>query len=114
MSPRIRLVLFGIAGVAIGIVIGVDIANESYGWAVLAGLICCWLLISRMSEAKIDSWLLAVTLIGYIVGNRGFAQLQPAEQIPLLPAEAVLLVAVPTLIYRMFLRQTSGVRRDSL
>jgi hypothetical protein len=36
---------------------------------------------------------MGIVLFGYIVGNRGFAQLMPAPNLPLLPAEAVLLLA---------------------
>jgi hypothetical protein len=114
MSPRIRLILFAVVGVAIGMFVGADIANEHYGWAVLVILACTWLVVKRVSAAKTDSWLLAVVVIGYVVGNRGFAQLQPSDLVPLLPAEAALLVVVPMLLFRMFFRQSLGVRRDWL
>ncbi len=114
MSPRTRLILFSVAGAALGIVIGVDIANESYAWAVLACGVGSWLVVNRLSEAKADAWLVAATVVGYVIGNRGFAQLQPSSLLPLLPAEGVLLVAVPTLAFRMALKQSNGVRRDAL
>jgi hypothetical protein len=114
MSPRVRLLLFAIVGLAIGVYVGVDIADQQYGLAVLVGLASTWLLVGRVSEARTDSWLLAIVLVGYIVGNRGFAQLQPSATVPLLPAEATLLVAVPTLLVRMFFKKSLGVRRDFL
>jgi hypothetical protein len=114
VSPRTRLVLFAVIGAVIGITIGVDVANESYGWVVLAGLIGAWLVLKRLSPAKSDAWLVAATLVGYVVGNRGFAQLQPSGLLPLLPAEGVLLFAVPALAFRMALKQSPGFRRDAL
>ncbi len=114
MSPRTRLILFAVVGAALGIVIGVDIAGESYGWALLAGLVGAWLVAKRLSDAWADAWLVAAALVGYVIGNRGFAQLQPSGLVPLLPAEGVLLVAVPSLAFRMALKRSPGVRRDAL
>lgn len=114
MSPKLRLWFFVILGLSFGVLIGVDIADESYGWGILAALVIGWLLIEKTSEAPPDAWILGAVLMGYIVGNRGFAQLQPASQIPLLPAEAVLLVAVPALIARMAMKRTAAVRKDAL
>jgi hypothetical protein len=114
VNPRTRLVLYTVLGAVLGIVIGVDVAGESYGLATLIVLISAWLIVNRLSEAAPDAWLLAAILVGYVVGNRGFAQIQPAQLIPLLPAEAVLLVAVPALLLRMALKQATGFRRDAL
>ena len=114
MSPRLRLALFLVAGAVIGILVATDISDEHYGFAVLVALFSCWLIIERTSDAPPDAWLLGAVLVGYIVGNRGFAQIQPTRQIPLLPAEAVLLVAVPALVVRMANKRATGFRKDSL
>jgi hypothetical protein len=52
--------------------------------------------------------------VGYIVGNRGFAQLFLLPNFPLLPAEAGLLVCTPMLIFRMAFKQAAALRRDGL
>jgi len=114
ISPRTRLILFAIAGAALGLTLGVDVADESYGLASLVAIAALWLVVGRVSEAAQEAWLLAVILVGYIVGNRGFAQLQATSQLPLLPAEAVLLVAVPALVFRIVMKKTWGFRRDNL
>jgi hypothetical protein len=114
ISPRTRLILFAVAGAALGLTLGVDVADESYGLAGLVAVAALWLVVGRVSEAAQEAWLLAVILVGYIVGNRGFAQLQATSQLPLLPAEAVLLVAVPALVFRIVMKKTWGIRRDSL
>lgn len=114
MNPRFRLFLYLAAGAAIGVAIGADIADESFGLASLVAMACGWLILRRVSPADPDAWMLAAVIFGYVVGNRGFAQLQPANLIPLLPAEAVLLVAVPALLVRMAVRKDSGICRDAL
>jgi hypothetical protein len=114
MNPRIRAVAFGFVAVVVGVAVAIDIADERYAKAVMVGLVCAWLVASRWGEAKPDAWLVGIVFVGYVVGNRGFAQLQPANMIPLLPAEAVLLVAFPALVARMALNQAGGVGRDAL
>ena len=114
MTPKLRLCLFLVLGAAIAVFIGVDISNEDYGVAVVVALVSGWVIVERTSGAPPDVWLLGATLVGYVVGNRGFAQFQPSRQIPLLPAEAVLLVAVPALVVRMAMKRTIGFRSDSL
>ena len=114
MNPRLRLTIIVTAGIALGVYLGAEIANEDYGWAATAALLFCWIIVERSSDAPPDAWLLAAVVMGYIVGNRGFAQLQPASRIPLLPAEGALLVAVPSLVARMALKRAAGLRKDFL
>jgi hypothetical protein len=61
-----------------------------------------------------DAWMLAGLLVGYILGNRGFAQWVLTSWFPLLPAEAGLIVFSSVLIVRMARKQVPGIRRDSL
>jgi len=114
MNPRLRLILFAALGALLGLMIGFDLADESYGLAIMVALFCVWLVARRMSDALPDTWVLAAVVMGYVIGNRGFAQLQPFKLIPLLPAEAALLVLVPTLIVRMALKRVTAIRRDAL
>ena len=44
MNPKLRLWLFVIAGAALGTCVGVQIANESYGWATVLALVACWIM----------------------------------------------------------------------
>lgn len=114
MSPRARLLLFIGFGVAFGIYVGIGISNESYFVAEVAVVTSVYLLLSRMGSAAPEAWFLGAGLLGYIVGNRGFAQLQLSSQFPLFPAEAVLLVAVPCLILRIAFKREQHVRPDAL
>lgn len=114
MNPRLRLWAFVVLGTAVGVFIGASIAEESYGWASVAAALCLWVIVECASDSPPDAWLLAGAFIGYIIGNRGFAQVTPTAQIPLLPAEAVLLVSVPALAVRIAMKRESGIRRDFL
>jgi hypothetical protein len=53
-------------------------------------------------------------LLGYFVGNRGFAQMMPAPWLPLLPAEFALLVAGGWMIVQCAFAHAVPFRRDAL
>ena len=114
MNPRLRLALFLALGALLGIFIGVEIADEHYAWATVTAVVCFWIFAEWASAAPPDAWLLAGAVVGYVVGNRGFAQTQPAGNLPLLPAEAVLLVSVPAFVVRVAMKRVVGVRKDFL
>jgi hypothetical protein len=114
MNPRLRLTLFALAGTVLAVTIGTYLADESYGLAFVLAAIAIWLMLKKVSRVAPQAWLLGAILVGYVVGNRGFAQLQPTRGIPLLPAEAVLLVSVPILAVRMTMKKSAGVLRDPL
>jgi hypothetical protein len=90
------------------------VANEEFGLAALLALASAWLIVKRLSPVPPEAWLLAFVLVGYIVGNRGFAQAQPTPTLPLLPAEAALLVGVPALAFRCVFRESPGWRGGAL
>jgi hypothetical protein len=114
MNPRLRVTLFALAGTALAVAIGTKLADESYGLAVALAGVAVWLILKKVSLVAPQAWLLAAILVGYVVGNRGFAQLQPARNLPLLPAEAVLLISAPVLAVRMTMKKSAGLLRDPL
>lgn len=114
MNPRLRVLVGGIAGTLIALFAGVGIANENYLLTVLFGAAVLWGLAEWVGGPYPDAWLLGCALFGYIAGNRGFAQLQLASGLPLFPAEAVLLVAVPAVLVRLAQKRASAFRRDPL
>lgn len=92
MSPRMRTFIVGGITAVLAVWSGHALATGHYFWPSL--LLFC-------SVAAVLTWLFALPLdiislglvtFGYLVGNRGFAQLMPAPNIPLLPAEAALLL----------------------
>jgi len=98
----------------LGVWVAVDLANENYG---LAGLIACaflWVAAEWAGGPHPDAWMLAATLFGYIVGNRGFAQFSPSSRFPLLPGEVTLAVGGAALVVRRAFERTPIVRRNLL
>jgi hypothetical protein len=109
VNPRLRLILYGVAGCIVAVITGVDLANESYALVTALFLFSAWLVVTTLSDAKPDAWVMAAILVGYVVGNRGFAQFQPMQQVPILPAEALLIVTVPALVARAVLARRTSV-----
>jgi len=110
MNPRIRQTLFAVGGSLLAVTIGVKLADESFGLAVMLGLASLWLVAKRTLTVPPEAAVLAFVLVGYVVGNRGFAQIQPTPTLPLLPAEAALAVGVPALFFRFVFRESPGWR----
>lgn len=114
LAPIWRTRLFGLGGAAVGMVLAVFVAQESYFWpSLVAGLMATSIII-YVSPQPVTTVLLGVALFGYIVGNRGFAQFSLAGNFPLLPAEFVLLVGVPILLAQSAWRKTLPFRADAL
>jgi O-antigen ligase len=88
---RHTLIVLGSAGVAVWL--GVHLANERYFWPSLALFVTLTAVLVRLLRLPLDLIAVGLVVFGYLVGNRGFAQLMPSPQVPLLPAEAALLVA---------------------
>ncbi len=114
MNPRARAIICGAIGAVVACIAGVGIANENYALAALVSLAALWAFVEWMHGALPDAWLLAVALFGYIVGNRGFAQLQLIGSLPVFPAEAVLIAALPALILRLAQKRSRALWRDPL
>jgi hypothetical protein len=114
MHPRLRLAILAAAVAVLAVIVGLQVADESYflGEIVVCGLL--WLVAERLQGPLPDAWGLAALLVGYIVGNRGFAQFFLRPNLPLLPAEAGLLVCAPLLIFRMAFKQAAALQRDGL
>lgn len=114
MHPRLRFWLVVALGALAGVVASFGLAQETYALAGLLVVLIGWLLLEWAGGPRPEAWLLAATLAGYLLGNRGFAQLLLTPQFPLLPAEAALLAGVTAAILRMAFRQTAVVIRDAL
>lgn len=114
MNPSLRVVLIVLLGALAAVVMGIGLANGSLLLSVLAVAVLFWAIVEWAGGPLPEAWLLAVILVGYIIGNRGFAQFSLSSVLPLLPAETVLLVALPALGARMAFGQMRAVYRDSL
>jgi len=114
MNPRLRLFLAVALGLVVAVVLGFEIANASFFLCLLVVAVMLWGVTEWAQGPLAEGWLLAWLLMGYILGNRGFAQISLSNIVPLLPAEAVLLVGIPALIARMVFGQVQAVYRDGL
>ncbi|MBI2516066.1 MAG: O-antigen ligase family protein [Opitutae bacterium] len=93
MNPRLRNGLVIGAAIVVAVAAGIDVANENYGWIGLLSFAAIAAALTRTLALPVDVIVLGLVMLGYLVGNRGFAQLMPMRTVPLLPAEGALLVA---------------------
>lgn len=114
MHPRFRgwVVIGGSALLAVWF--GWLIAHGAYLLPVLAGVIALAAVLVWLTRQPADVILLGLLLIGYVVGNRGFAQLMPLPGLPLFPAEFGLAVGVSWMLVQTALRRTLPWRSDFL
>lgn len=88
-----------------------QIAEGDFAWPVIAGAVGTGAILFYFLRVPIDVVTIGVLLFGYLVGNRGFAQLMPSPRLPLLPAELGLLIAGGWLLVRSALDQSLPLRR---
>lgn len=93
MDPRLRQFLATAICAVLAVWLGWKLAEGEYFWPGLFGMVAAGATLVRLLRLPADVIFLGCLIIGYVVGNRGFAQLMPAPGIPLLPAEAGLLIA---------------------
>lgn len=101
MNPRLRTVLFTGATCMVAVLMAWQIADGGLFSFDAAGIIATGALVLavgailvRVFRLPVDVIALGLVLIGYLVGNRGFAQLMPLPGLPLLPAETALGLAL--------------------
>lgn len=95
------------------VVLGWYIAKGEIGLpAMVAGILGLWIA-SRVTRIRADALVTGAVVAGYLVGNRGFAQLH-FPSVPLLPGEAALGLGLTLMLWRAAKNQTLPVRRDAL
>jgi len=103
-----------IAGsIALAVYIGWDIGQGSLALAAIAAFSGLLLAVNIWADILPDALVGGAVLVGYLVGNRGFAQLS-APGIPLLPAEFALGMGLVCMVWRSARARALFVRRDSL
>jgi hypothetical protein len=102
---------------------GAILAAVWFGWLVAEGnyvfpafiasltLLACLTRITRVSVATLA---VGIVLFGYLVGNRGFAQLMPVPGFPILPAELTLGICAAWLALQCAFSRQLPFRRDAL
>ncbi len=114
MNPIWRQRLFATGGSIAALWLGWQVAEGNYQWPLLASALAMAMLLARWQRMPLDAVVLGGLLVGYIVGNRGFAQLSLAPGLPLFPAEVGLAVAGAALALRLAFTKTLPVQRDFL
>ena len=114
MHLQLRTWILTAMAVGGALVIGEGLADEKYFLTSVMVALTLWLFAEWWGGPRPEAWLLGAVLFGYLVGNRGFAQFSLASRLPLLPAEAALLVGVPAILFRAGFKQVAFVRRDAL
>jgi len=93
--------------------IGWDVAHGSLFLPSLAVIALLLGLVPLLAGMWADAFFGGILLVGYLVGNRGFAQLN-APGIPLLPGEAMLGIALALIAWRSARHQSLPFRRDAI
>lgn len=66
---------------------GAATAQEDYFLAAVTTLACVWVVLSWTRGPRAEAWLTGFLVFGYVIGNRGFAQISPSGSLPLFVGE---------------------------
>jgi O-antigen ligase len=113
-SPVWRTRIYGTAAAVVGVAMAVEIAQEQFFWPTLCAAVMVAIAIVHTQPRPLSTVLIGIAVVGYIVGNRGFAQLSPSTRFPLLPAELVLLIAGGIFAAHCALQRELPFRRNPL
>ena len=114
MNPRIRTLIAAAAGLGLAVYGANDLAQGHYLVAATLTVVIFWVLAEWSNAALPEAWVIAVTVVGYVVGNRGFAQILVVPSLPIPPAEGALALAGCGLAMRSALGRKLPFRIDAL
>lgn len=114
VDPRLRTTLVTTFAIALAVFLASELAQGSYLWPAITGAAIIAAVLIRLLKLPADTIFLGLVLIGYLVGNRGFAQLMPAPGVPLLPAEAALILGCSWRLVQCAFHRELPFRRDAL
>lgn len=89
-----------VVAVGLAVCLGAMLADGALALPMTIAAMCAGFILVSLVRQKIDAIVLGFLLIGYIVGNRGFAQLTVVPSMPLLPAEIGLAIGGACLVWR--------------
>ena len=114
LSPIWRTRFFAAGGVILAVWLGADLAYGEFLWPALVTGGLALFLLAFWLPLSLDAFLIGLATIGYVVGNRGFAQISLTSRLPLLPGETILLVCGVLLLVRSARRRELPLRPDPL
>jgi len=100
MNPIWRERIVAVLAIALGVWLAFDLADGALALPFAVGAVALGAIMLHVTGMTIDAIVLAALCLGYIVGNRGFAQLMPVPGLPLLPAEIGLAIAAACVGWR--------------
>ncbi len=113
MNPALKNRLIAAASALLSVVAGWQLANGDY---ILVGLLSAGILLwlaRRLTGVRGDALLAGVLLAGYLIGNRGFAQLR-IPQTPLLVGELTLGACLVAAAWQAARTKSFPIRRNGL
>lgn len=114
LNPTWRNRLFAAGAAVAAVWLGIAVANGQLLVPSLIGGGFALFLLARLAPWPLAAVLVIAVNAGYILGNRGFAQLYLSPSVPLLPAEMVLLVGGGLFVVQGAMRRELPFRREAL
>lgn len=114
LAPVWRNRLSAAAAAAVAVWLGTSVAHGDLALPMIFAGMLAGLMVASYQPVPIATLLLGAAIGGYVIGNRGFAQLSLSSSFPLLPAELVLLVAFTIIFAQHAVRREMPLRRDAL
>lgn len=114
MNPRLRTLLFSVAASAVAIRVGVSLAQEEHLVATLTAGLALWAILAWTRGPLAEAWLLGFLVFGYVIGNRGFAQVMPVPGLPVFLGELGLGFVVALVALRGALQRELPIRPSVL
>lgn len=113
-APAIMRPLFMVTGLLLAVFVGFQLgAGSIFGPIILCGGLG-YVLLATLLRCHWEAIFIGLLVMGYLVGNRGFAQLMPPGGLPMLPGEAGVLVVMTALLLRVPLRRDLPFRLTPL
>lgn len=114
MTPNFRSILGVVLSACLAVWVGINVAQEERAVAFVSVALTFWVVIAWWGGPQTEAWLLAFLIVGYVLGNRGFAQIRPAPALPLFFGELGLACTGALLAFRHARSRSLPVRRDWL
>jgi hypothetical protein len=114
MHAGFRTPLIAVAGVLAAVVVGAQIAAGQHVLATLAAGLLVVVLLEWLGGARTEALILGFLFAGYMIGNRGFAQITPLGGSPLFFGELGLAAATVLVLARSALVRQLPLERDWL
>lgn len=100
MHPQLRNALVVLAAAGLAVWVGISLAQEKHFIASVVALVSVWAVLAWTRGPFAETWLLAFLVFGYVIGNRGFAQIMPVSGLPLFLSELGLASSVTLVLLR--------------